>query len=359
MGEIKLKLQFFAGEKTEPATPKKRRDVRKKGQVFKSQDLIMAATILLAFSLLPNFLNFIADYALRYVSSALAIQQSSDFTIEFVSKLFQNNIGVLLVCVLPFMLAIALTGLGINLLQTGFLHVPEVIRPKFERINPLEGFKRMFSKKSIVNLLKSIIKVILVGYIVYLALSQSIIKVTSLSQVSLGDAYRLMIELVSNLGVKIGLLLLVLGVIDYFYQWWEFEASIRMTKQELKDEYKQLEGDPQIKSRIRSKQRQLAYSRMMQSIPSADVVITNPTHVAVALKYEAKKGAPEVLAKGRGLLAQKIKELARENDIPIVEKPELARAIYEMAEVGQFIPPELYKAVAEVLAFVYRLKKKF
>ena len=195
MGEIKLKLQFFAGEKTEPATPKKRRDVRKKGQVFKSQDLIMAATILLAFSLLPNFLNFIADYALRYVSSALAIQQSSDFTIEFVSKLFQNNIGVLLVCVLPFMLAIALTGLGINLLQTGFLHVPEVIRPKFERINPLEGFKRMFSKKSIVNLLKSIIKVILVGYIVYLALSQSIIKVTSLSQVSLGDAYRLMIEL--------------------------------------------------------------------------------------------------------------------------------------------------------------------
>ncbi len=358
MEKIKIKLQFFAGEKTEPATPKKRRDVRKKGQVFKSQDLIMAATILLAFSLLPTFLRFISNYALRYVTDALSIQQTSDFTIEFISELIQKNIGVLIVCVLPFMLAIALMGLSINLLQTGFLNVPELIRPKFERINPLEGFKRLFSKKALVNLLKSICKVFIVGYTIYVALSQSIAKVSSLSQVSLPDGFTLMTELISNLGVKIGLLLLVLGIIDYFYQWWEFEVSIRMTKQELKDEYKQLEGDPQVKSRIRSKQRQLAYSRMMQAIPSADVVITNPTHVAVALKYEAKKGAPEILAKGRGLLAQKIKELARDNEIPIVERPELARAIYQMAEVGQFIPPELYKAVAEVLAFVYRLKQK-
>jgi len=189
-------------------------------------------------------------------------------------------------------------------------------------------------------------------------LSKSATKVVSLGQISLPDAFVMIIEMISYVGVRIGFLLLFIGLIDYFYQWWEFEKSIRMSKQEIKDEYKQLEGDPLVRSRIRSRQRQIAQSRMMQAVPSADVIITNPTHVAVALSYEPEKGAPEVLAKGRGLLAQKIKDIARENDVPIVEKPELARAIYHSAEVGQFIPPELYKAVAEVLAFVYRLKRR-
>jgi len=151
---------------------------------------------------------------------------------------------------------------------------------------------------------------------------------------------------------------LVIGILDFLFQWWEYEKSIRMSKQEIKEEYKQTEGDPQIKARIRAKQRQLARARMVQAIPTADVVITNPTHVAVALRYEPEKGAPEVVAKGRGLLAAKIKEIAMEHDVPIVERPELARTIYKLAEIGQLIPPELYKAVAEVLAFVYKLKRK-
>lgn len=353
-----IDLQFFAGEKTEPATPKKRRDVRKKGQVFKSQDLLVAATTLVGFGLLPKFLEFIRDRAVAYMRTSLTTSLNGDFTVEFVSQLLRSGILEIALYSIPFMCAIGLMGIAVNLLQVGFLNVPELIKPKFERINPLEGFKRIFSKKALANLVKAILKVVVVGYVIYGALSKSATKVVSLGQISLPDAFVMIIEMISYVGVRIGFLLLFIGLIDYFYQWWEFEKSIRMSKQEIKDEYKQLEGDPLVRSRIRSRQRQIAQSRMMQAVPSADVIITNPTHVAVALSYEPEKGAPEVLAKGRGLLAQKIKDIARENDVPIVEKPELARAIYHSAEVGQFIPPELYKAVAEVLAFVYRLKRR-
>lgn len=356
--ELEIKLQFFSSEKTEPATAKKRRDIRKKGQVFKSQDLVVAATVLIAFGLLPLFLSTIRGFALGFLSNSLSVNATNEFSLEYVTDLLKNSFFMILISSIPFMLVIALTGVIVNILQTGLLNVPDLLKPKFERINPLEGFKRMFSKKSLVNLIKSLFKVFVIGYVVYTVLTDSIAKVSSLSQVNLPDAFVLMIETISYIGVRIGLLLLFIGIIDYFYQWWEFEVSIRMSKEEIKEEFKQLEGDPQIKAKIRSKQRQLAHSRMMNAVPSADVVITNPTHVAVALKYDPEKGAPEVVAKGRGLLAAKIRDIAQKSDVPIVERPELARAIYHTAEVGQFIPADLYKAVAEVLAFVYRLKRK-
>ncbi len=357
-GIIQINLQFFAGEKTEPATQKKRQDVRKKGQVFKSQDLIVSASILLGFGLIPKLLVLIRERALAYMESSLSIVANNDLTITFVSQLMRAGILEIAIYAIPFMLIIGMGGALASVVQTGLLHVPDLLKPKFERINPLEGFKRIFSKKALVNLIKSLLKITLIGYAVYGALKDKLTQVSSLGQTSLPDAFILIVDMISAVGIRIGLLLLVIGLLDYFYQWWEFEVSIRMSKQEIKEEFKQMEGDPLIKSRIRSRQRQIAQSRMMQSVPKADVIITNPTHVAVALRYEPEKGAPEVLAKGRGLLAQKIKEIARENEVPIVEKPELARTIYKLADVGSLIPPELYKAVAEVLAFVYSLKKR-
>lgn len=355
---VRINLQFFAGEKTEPATPKKRRDVRKKGQVFKSQDLVVAVSILVSFSILPKYLEIVRGYALSFLASSLSVSQIDQFTYHTVTDILFKSILVIGAFTLPLMLIVAVAGVLINVLQTGPLYVPSLLQPKFERINPLEGLKRMFSKRSLVNLLKSLLKVLIVGYIAYGALAANAAKVLTLGQVSLADAFYLIVDAISGVGVKVGFLLLVIGILDFLFQWWEYEKSIRMSKQEIKEEYKQTEGDPQIKARIRAKQRQLARARMVQAIPTADVVITNPTHVAVALRYEPEKGAPEVVAKGRGLLAAKIKEIAMEHDVPIVERPELARTIYKLAEIGQLIPPELYKAVAEVLAFVYKLKRK-
>jgi len=255
--------------------------------------------------------------------------------------------------VMGFALVLGLMG---QLLQVGFNITAEPLKPQLSRMNPVEGAKRIFSKRALMELGKACLKIGIVTYVAYVALRNDIGKLPSLLWMEPVQAIAYASKLVGKMGLWIGACLLIVAAIDYLYQRWEYEDSIKMSIQDIKDELKQTEGDPQIRSVIRARQRQLARSRMMQAVPTADVVITNPTHVAVALKYDAKSmAAPIVVAKGAELLAARIREIASENDIPIVENPPLARTLYEAAQVGREIPADLYQAVAEVLAYVYRL----
>ncbi len=246
-----------------------------------------------------------------------------------------------------------------NYIQIGFLFTGQPLAPKFSKLNPIEGAKRLFSLKSVVEFLKSLLKILIIGGVVYLTLWGERTNITTISKMPLADVLSYTGGLTLELGLKIGMILLVLAILDYFYQRYEFEKSLRMSKQDIKDEHKKSEGDPLIKRKIREKQMRMAIQRMMQEIPKADVVITNPTHYAVALQYDTgRMEAPTVLAKGRDYVALKIKEAAGKHGIVIMENRPLARALYDQVEIGQTIPAELFQAVAEVLAYVYKLKRK-
>lgn len=353
----RFNLQLFAGEKTEPATPRRREEVRKKGQVAKTQELGIALVLVAVFALLtgagPLALTKMAGFITElWGSGPLAVE----FTIGGVHRLLLQLAGFSLGIAAPVMGTALLVGLVSQFLQVGFLVSTEPLQPKLSRLNPLEGARRVFSKRALIELLKACIKISIVIYIVYLALKGEISKFPLLLRMEPIEAAVFTGRLVYRVGLWIGACLLVVALLDYFYQRWEFEQSIRMSKQDIKDELKQTEGDPQVRSAIRSRQRQMARQRMMAAVPTADVVITNPTHIAVALKYDASiMAAPLVVAKGAGVVAARIREVATEHRIPIVENPPVARALYQAVEVGGEIPTELYQAVAEILAYVYRL----
>jgi flagellar biosynthetic protein FlhB len=258
----------------------------------------------------------------------------------------------------PFLITSLVAGLAINYGQVGFLFTTKTIEPKLSKINPLEGFKRIFSKRSLVDLVKAIIKLAIIGSIVYTEIKKNVGNIGLWYTGNLFGTINLLGNSVFNLAIKIGIILLIFAILDYGYEWWRYELDLMMTKQEVKDEYKLMEGDPQVRSRIRAKQRELGMRRMMQEIPKADVVITNPTHYAVALSYNPDDDAPVVVAKGQGYLALKIKEVAQRNGIVITENKPLAKALFTSTDVGQMIPSELFHAVAEVLAYVYNLKGK-
>jgi flagellar biosynthetic protein FlhB len=260
---------------------------------------------------------------------------------------------------LPVSGLIMIAGLAINYWQVGFLFTTKPIIPRLSRINPIEGLKRVFSKRALVELLKSLLKLAIIIFISYHDFMSNMGVMVQFAQWNVNKSFLKVADMAFGIGIKIALVLLILAVFDYFYQWWEYEKSLRMTKQELKDEYKEVEGHPLIRSKIREKQRQIGMRRMMQEIPRADVVITNPVHFAVALCYEPKENdAPVVVAKGQDYLALKIKEVAREHGVFIVENKPLAQMLYKSTDIGQAIPPELFHAVAEVLAFVYSAKGK-
>lgn len=356
---IKLDLQYFAGEKTEKATPKKRQDSRKKGQVAKSQDVNTAIVLLGVFS----FLSFAGSY-LKDIVIGVMRHTFQEFMLQ---ELTENNIFTIFLAILkelalflgPIMLVAMLAGVASNYMQVGFLFSTETIQPKLEKLNPIKGFKRIFSLRAIVELFKSILKISFVGIITFLVLWNRIDEILILSQKSVGAALGTIASLTVQMGLFASGALLFLSILDYMYQKYDFEKNIRMSKQDIKDEYKNIEGDPLIKSKIKQKQREMAMSRMMQEVPNADVVITNPTHYAVALKYDENKlDAPYVVAKGVDFIAQKIKLIAKEKDIITVENRPLARALYSQAEIGDAIPEEFFKAVAEILAYVYRTKNK-
>ena len=262
-----------------------------------------------------------------------------------------------LLIMLPFMAFGFVVTLLVSIVQVGWKVSTKPMKPELSKLNPLNGFKRIFSKDSLFELVKSILKIVIIIYIAYTSIKDNANDLFALYDLGLNQAVALVGTLIINTGIKISIVYLVIGLADFIYQKHKFNEDMKMTKQEVKDEYKNTEGDPQIKGRQRRKMQEVSQKRMMQDVPKADVVITNPTHFAVALKYEAKvSSAPVVLAKGEDYLAQKIKEVARENKIEIVENKPLARMLYHNVDVGAEIPPELYQAVAEVLAAVYKAK---
>ena len=351
-------LQLFAdGDKTEEPTAKKRADARKKGQVGKSQELNTAFVLLMGFFMLKLlwdsiYLN-IADYT-KYILSHPA--QTVDT--ETVVQLFMGIVELLAKTSFPIMLAIMFIGLSINFYQVGLHFNTEAMEPKLDKLNPINGFGRIFSKRALVEMVKSIFKIIVIGAALYLVLADHVLSSPQFIFFGLETSLGQIADIIFNMAFKICGLILVLGVLDLAYQKWQATQDLKMTKQEVKDEFKQSEGDPQIKGKIKQKQRQMAMARMMQEVPKADVIVTNPTHFAVALEYHKGMVAPMVLAKGQDLVAQRIKEIAREAGIAIVENKPLARALFASTEVGDSVPQELYQAVAEVLAYVYRLKHR-
>jgi len=354
-----MNLQFFAGEKTEPATPRRREEARKKGQVAKSGEVGTALMVLAAFLLvnaLGQYMGRQLQETLQYFLENMAYWNGD---IPGFQQMFLFGISKVGLTVAPLLLGFLLVGVLSQVMQVGFFMTGEGLTPKFSRINPIEGFKRIFSKRALVEFVKSLAKVALVAYLVYGQVRKNLDWLSQTSLFSLGDSISLMTGSIYRMGLQVGLFLLVIAAADYWWQRREFENSIKMSKEEIKEEYKQMEGDPLIRSKIRQRQRQMATQRMMQAIPTADVIITNPTHYAIAISYEpSKMGAPQVVAKGMGLVAQRIKEEGKKHNIATVENPELAQALYKTTEIGQEIPAHLYPAVAEVLAFVYGLKRK-
>lgn len=354
-----INCQLFAQEKTEPATPRRREEARRKGQVFKSQELASALLVLAAFTGLYLLFPYMVGEFQDLVAWSYSLNPEQVATIAGLSGILVSVILSFVRLTFPLLALVMVVGLLSNVSQAGFILSGEPLRFRPDRINPVEGLKRIFSRRALVQLVKSIAKLVIVVVTTYLLLRQFLRPVSLLALMELKEGARFVGHLTLRLGLHSGAVLLVLGIMDLYYQRWEYERSLMMSKQELKDELKQVEGDPQIRGKIRERQRQMASRRMMEDVPKADVVITNPTHYAVALKYDAREmSAPVVLAKGKGYLALRIKEIASAHEIALVENRSLAQGLYWGAEIGEEIPAEFYQAVAEVLAFIYRMRNR-
>ncbi|RUM89007.1 MAG: flagellar biosynthesis protein FlhB [Thermodesulfatator sp.] len=344
-------------ERTEQATPKRRREAREKGQVAKSKELASVAVLLSSLFTLYWGSSFFMTRLCSDVSYYLSHLASLNISINSLQSVALLGMKQFFILMAPLFAVITFIALLSNYLQVGTLFTWEPLIPRLSKINPMEGFKRLFSLQSLVEFIKSLFKLAIVTWIAWSTVRDQLELLPPL----LDQTPYQIIAYLGTVSFKIFwkscLAMILLSVLDYMYQRWEFERNLKMTKQEVKEEFKQTEGDPQVKSRIRSIQRELARKRMMQEVPEADVVITNPTHLAVALKYEAgKMEAPSVVAKGAGIIAEKIKEIARDNGIPIVENKPVAQSIFKLVEIGQTIPENLFQAVAEIFAYVYRLK---
>jgi len=351
-------LQFFSQERTEPATPRKRRKEREEGRVAKSQDLGAAAIILVGLFALLVFGRFLFSWILAFTTDMIAFMGGNTLREDgWFSVIRDETAYALVIPWLPIGLAAAVGALIVTVSQVGFFITPKPLVPKMDRFNPVSGLKKVLSLRSLVEMVKGLLKAALFALVIYYSLRKDTPELVLAIRFPLEAGVSQLLWKLLGLSFRLAFLLLVIAVFDYAYQKWEFERSIKMSKQELKEEYKQMEGDPQIRSKIRQKQRELARSRMMSSVPGADVVITNPTRLAVALEYDRKvMDAPVVCAKGSGFLARRIREVAEENAVPVVENKPLARSLFETLEVGEEVPEELYRAVAEVLAFVYRIR---
>ncbi len=365
---LKLNLQLFAkdgpgGEKTEPATQKKLDDARKEGQVAKSKEIVNAAFLVGVFYMLQFTIGTIGEGLIDTFNENYSIIPNyinrESMTISTATKVFENAMwDILLICA-PILLVTVFIAFFGDFVQVRWRPTTKPITPKFNRISPVSGFKRIFSVQSLINLLKSMAIVAICLYIIYDEIVDNFNGIVNIYEISLEAALVFAGEMVFGVATKISLLYLIIGVIDLIYQRRKFNEDMKMTKQEVKDEFKNTEGNPTIKQQQRRRMREASQRRMMQKLPEADVVITNPTHFAVAIKYDLSiADAPVVLAKGEDYLAMKIKEIARENDVEIVENKPLARALYASVDVGEKIPQELYQAVAEVLAFVYGVKNR-
>ncbi|CAM5186425.1 Flagellar biosynthetic protein FlhB OS=Ureibacillus acetophenoni OX=614649 GN=flhB PE=3 SV=1 [Ureibacillus acetophenoni] len=357
---LPLDIQYFSGEKTEKATPKKRQDARKKGQVVKSQDVTAAFLLLSLFLLLyfwaPSMLEGLFSFLHQFIEKNMLIETINQDT---VMEIYSQALMEMAKIALPILLVAMVIGVAANYFQFGFLFTTEQLKLDLKKMDPIKGIKKIISVRAIVNLIKSLLKVTFIGAVTTMVIWMNLPEVLSLSLHDPWEILTTVASLTGMMGIAASIVLLLIAILDYVYEKYEYEKQLKMSKQDIKDEYKNAEGDPKIKSKIKQRQREMAMRRMMQQVPNADVVITNPTHYAIALKYdESNMEAPKIVAKGTDFVAQKIKLIAKENNVVMVENRPLARAMYDKVEIGDFVPEEFFKAVAEVLAYVYRIKRK-
>ena len=347
--------------KTEKATPKKRRDERKKGNVFFSNDAVSVAVLLASFFVLKLTATPMVEQIYRFLQYAMGLVAGAAHTglQDNLSGLVLEMLKTFLFAAGPLLATTAVGAVAATFFQTKLLVSGEALKPKFSRINPLQGIKRLFSLRSVIEALKGILKITVLLFLIYQFLVGIVDTFTKYLHTDLAVACAHLVDEGFQMVMQIAIAFVVLAGADVFYQWWDYERQLRMSKQEIKEEYKQMEGDPQVKGKIKEVQRRMAQSRMMQQVRKADVVIRNPTHFAVALRsHPETDGAPIVLAKGQDELAGRIVRKAEEHHIAIIENVPLARALYATAELNREIPPELYNAVAEVLVYLYRMDEK-
>lgn len=349
---------YEAGDKTEEPTPHRLREARRKGQVFKSMELnsaINVVGIMLLFMLMSAlvysgfqkmFLTFLGD------------MMTIPLNMENVMFVYRGALQYYFQMTAPIFITALVLGVAANLTQVGFIITASQLLPQLNRLNPLEGVKRILSKRALFEMVKAIIKIIIIGSVSYVFIRGKMTEILVLINQSSEQSAQLFWQIMTGLGIRVGLVFLILAFFDYLFQRYEHKTGLKMTRKEVKDEYRQLEGDPLVRSKIREKQRALARQRMLQDVARADVVITNPTELAVALHYrEGTDSAPRVLAKGAAVLARRIREIARENNIDIIVNPPVAQLLWKLTDVGEEIPLELYQAVAEILAAVYKIKE--
>lgn len=345
-------------ERTEEATPQRREDFRRRGQVAQSKEVgavfILLASLIAIWALSRFFLQQLYEVFTRSFSDFVVMSARQE---DWFAAIQFASVKMALI-VVPLGAILWLIGIAASLVQVGFLSSEEALKFDLNRLNPVDGFKKIFSLRAVVEGLKSILKVLIVSAIVYFILKSEIHQMPYLMQFNIEQLMTYLGVLSLKLfGGVIGFMIVLAGA-DYFFQWWELEKKMRMTKQEIKEEIKSREGDPMIRARIRRLQREMSQRRMMEDVKKADVIITNPTHIAIAIRYSANMIAPQVIAKGADAIAEKIRAVAKEHNIPIVENKPLARTIFKTIKIGQAIPRELYTAVAEVLSYIYKLKKK-
>ncbi|MCL2767338.1 MAG: flagellar biosynthesis protein FlhB [Synergistaceae bacterium] len=352
-------LQLFGEEKTEPATPRRRGKAREEGQVCQSKDLNAVVEILVGLIVIALY----ADYAIRrlmaWLQDVVSYIGSGTLNNEgWINWLFESATFVYFLCWLPIGFFAAIAAVIVIVRQIGWKITFKPFELKLDRLNPITGLKKIISLRSLVELLKGLFKASVFAWVIYIAIRDKLPEAVNSLKIPFESGVAMLGDQLWWLAVRLAFFLLIVAVLDYAYQKWDFEKKLRMSKHDIKEEHKQTEGDPQIKSKIKQRQRELARRRMMSSVPKSDVVITNPTTLAIALHYDRElMQAPIVLAKGKGLIARKIRDIAIEHGIPVLERKPLVWALYESAEIGDEIPAEFYKAIAEVLAFVYKLKK--
>jgi len=346
-------------ERTESATPKRRQKARAEGNVPRSTEVGSVVVLAAGLIAIGAFGGGMADRAAGMFRSQFAGFASLNFDVDLATTFANETAAATARMLAPLLLLVAVAGIVANVAQNGLILTTKPLAPKFNRISPEAGLRRIFSKRSAVELLKSIVKLLIVGGIVAWSLWRTPDTLMPLTTVGLFHGYGIILELVFRMAATGAFALAILAVLDFFFQRWDHESQMKMTRQEIREEHKQSEGDPQLKSRVRQRQMEMSRRRMMEDVKTADVVVTNPIRFAVALKYDtATMDAPKVVAKGARLVAKRIRDLAREAGIPIVENPPLARALFKAGKVGAYVPLSLYQAVAELLAFVYRRRER-
>lgn len=346
--------------KTEKATPKKRRDERKKGNAYQSKDIISIAVVIVGFFLIGRLGGFAArQVKLLYINQMTRVEGMHELTVQMCLQIFLEATKIFFMTAVPIMTALALTGIVMTGVQTRFLVSAELLKFKANRISLIQGMKRLMSLRSLVQLVKSVMKILVIMWIIYTSVKELLFITPDILNTGMDSSIEFMLKKTMSMVFKICLFFVAVAVLDFAYQKYDYEKKLRMTKQEVKDEYKQTEGDPFIKGRIRDKQRKMSLNRMIQQVPHADVVIRNPSHYAVALKYDIDKDyAPKVVAKGQDYTAKRILDAAEKGHVLVVENKPLAQSLYRLVDINDYIPEEFYRSVAEVLAWVYSSKEK-